>query len=345
MGYSHLLLFLEKALKTTMSTNVKALGIFSGGLDSILAALLLRAQGIDVYCVTFVTPFFDAEKAVEMAAYYNLPLQIQDISVPHLAMLKNPRYGYGRNMNPCIDCHAQMFAMAAQIMEQEDYAFLFSGEVIGQRPKSQNRAALQAVNKASGCGDKILRPLSAKCLPVTRMEEEGLVDRERLESIQGRSRKGQAALAEYLGVDKFPTSGGGCLLTEDSFSTRLRYLFQDQPECTPRDIEVLKHGRAFRLSATAMLSLGRKKSDNEKLIGFAGTELPVMRNENFSGPTGVLCGSPTQKDLTLAAALIAAYGKGKNEDSVTVRIENCGAQTQFLAVTPLSREQAVTMQL
>lgn len=328
-----------------MSTKVKALGIFSGGLDSTLAALLLRAQGIEVSCVTFVTPFFNAEKATGMAAYYNLPLQIQDISTPHLAMLKNPRYGYGRNMNPCIDCHAQMFAMAARIMEQEGYAFLFSGEVIGQRPKSQNRAALQAVNKASGCGDKILRPLSAKHLPITRMEEEGLVDRERLEELQGRSRKGQAALAERLGVDKFPSSGGGCLLTESSFSTRLRCLLQDQPECTPRDVELLKHGRAFRLAATAMLSLGRKKSNNEMLHTLAGTELPLMRNENFSGPNGVLCGTPTQEDLALAAALVAAYGKGKDEDRVTIRIENCGAQTQFLQVAPLSREQAITMQL
>ncbi len=328
-----------------MSSNTKALGIFSGGLDSILAALLLRAQGIDVYCVTFVTPFFDAEKAQAMATHYNLPLQIQDISVPHLAMLKNPRYGYGRNLNPCIDCHAQMFAIAARIMEQEGYAFLFSGEVIGQRPKSQNREALQAVNKASGCGDKILRPLSAKCLPITCMEEEGLVDRERLEDIQGRSRKGQAALAEKLGVDNLPSAGGGCLLTEPSFSTRLRYLLQDQPECTPRDVEILKHGRAFRLSTTAILSMGRKKADNETLRNLAGTELITMRNENFSGPNGTLCGTPTQEDLTLAAALVAAYGKGKDEDRVMIRIENCSAQPQFRQVTPLSREQAVAIQL
>lgn len=328
-----------------MSTNVKALGIFSGGLDSILAALLLRAQGIEVHCITFVTPFFDAEKATEMAEYYHLSLQVQDISTPHLAMLKNPRYGYGRNMNPCIDCHAQMFRFAAEMMEREGYDFLFSGEVIGQRPKSQNRSALQAVNKASGCGDKILRPLSAKCLPATPMEEEGLVEREQLESIQGRSRKGQERLAQRLGVDKFPSAGGGCLLTENSFSTRLRDLFEHQPKCTPRDVELLKHGRAFRLSAHAQLSLGRKKSDNETLRDLAGTELIIMRNENFSGPVGVLSGTPTQDDIALGAALVAAYGKGKDEEKVEVRIGNRAAKPEFIEVTPLSRERALTMQL
>ncbi|MFO7832370.1 MAG: thiamine biosynthesis protein [Desulfuromonadaceae bacterium] len=328
-----------------MNTNVKALGIFSGGLDSILAALLLRAQGIEVHCVTFVTPFFDAEKAKEMAQHYHLPLQIQDISTPHLAMLKNPRYGYGRNMNPCIDCHAQMFSMAAQIMEREGYDFLFSGEVIGQRPKSQNRSALQAVNKASGCGDKILRPLSAKCLSITAMEEEGLVDRERLESIQGRSRKGQERLAQRLGVDKAPSAGGGCLLTENSFSNRLRDLFVHQPDCTPRDVELLKHGRAFRLSDTAQLSLGRKKSDNETLRALAAGNLILMRNENCSGPAGVLSGTPTQEDIELGAALVAAYGKYKNEDRVEVRIENRSAKPEFVEVEPLSRERALDMQL
>jgi len=337
--------FMYKGFKNNMSTNVKALGIFSGGLDSILAALLLRAQGIEVHCVTFVTPFFDAEKAREMAGYYHLPLQIMDISTPHLAMLKNPRYGYGRNMNPCIDCHAQMFSIASQIMEREGYDFLFSGEVIGQRPKSQNRSALQAVNKASGCGDKILRPLSAKCLPITAMEEEGLVDREHLESIQGRSRKGQERLAQRLGVDKFPSAGGGCLLTENSFSARLRDLFEHQPDCTPRDVELLKYGRAFRLSDSAQLSLGRKKSDNETLRTLASTDLILMRNENFSGPAGVLSGTPTQEDIELGAALVAAYGKGKDEDVVEVRIENRTLKPEFVEVKPLSRERALTMQL
>jgi len=328
-----------------MSSTVKALGIFSGGLDSILAALLLRAQGIEVHCVTFVTPFFDAGKATEMAQYYHLPLQIEDISTPHLAMLKNPRYGYGRNMNPCIDCHAQMFRFAARIMEREGYDFLFSGEVIGQRPKSQNRSALQAVNKASGCGDKILRPLSAKCLPITPMEEQGLVERDKLEAIQGRSRKGQERLAQRLGVDKFPSAGGGCLLTENSFSARLRDLFQHQPECTPRDVELLKYGRAFRLSEHAHLSVGRKKSDNEMLRALAGTELILMRNENFSGPAAVLSGAPTQEDIELGAALVAAYGKGKDEEKVKIRIENRTSKVEYVEVKPLERTQATAMQL
>jgi hypothetical protein len=177
------------------------------------------------------------------------------------------------------------------------------------------------------------------------MEEQGLVDRERLECIQGRSRKGQERLAQRLGVDKFPSAGGGCLLTENSFSARLRDLFEHQPECTPRDVELLKYGRAFRLSDSAQLSLGRKKSDNETLRTLAGDELIMMRNENFSGPLGVLSGVPTREDVELGAALVAAYGKGKDEEIVEVRIENRAPKPEFIEVEPLDRERALSMQL
>jgi hypothetical protein len=322
----------------------KALGIFSGGLDSVLAALLLRKQGIEVHCICFVTPFFDDEKAQRMAALYDLPLQVMDISDEHLEMLKHPRYGYGKNMNPCIDCHAQMFEIAGRVMEEQGYDFLFSGEVLGQRPKSQIHTALMAVNKASGRAGRILRPLSAKLLPITPMEEQGLVDREQLEDIQGRSRKRQEALAKELGVDEYPSSGGGCLLTENSFSGRLKDLFEHHPDCTSRDVELLKLGRPFRLSEQAKLTLGRNQSNNEGLKTVAGETGCLLRNLNFSGPLGVVSGQPSPDDFLTAAAIVASYGKGRDEAMVEVLITEQG-EGRVVEVVPMPRDRVAEYQI
>ncbi|MEA3466472.1 MAG: thiamine biosynthesis protein [Thermodesulfobacteriota bacterium] len=326
---------------------VKALGIFSGGLDSILAAELLRRQKIEVHCICFVTPFFDAEKAEQAAKLYDIPLQVKNIGSEHLAMLKNPRYGYGKNMNPCIDCHAQMFAIAGQVMEEQGYDFLFSGEVMGQRPKSQVQSALMSVNKASGQAGRILRPLSAKLLPTTAMEEDGLVDREQLQDFQGRSRKPQEQLAKELGISEYPSSGGGCALTENSFSARLRDLFEHQPQCTVVDVELLKLGRPFRLSPQAKLTLGRNRSNNEALKRVAfdvGDGAYLLRSCNFSGPLGVVSGDPQLDDLTTAAAIVASYGKGGKESLVEVLVIH-GGKEQVLTVAPMDREQSRVIQL
>jgi tRNA U34 2-thiouridine synthase MnmA/TrmU len=321
---------------------VKALGLFSGGLDSILATLLLRRQGIEVHGICFVTPFFDAEKALQAAKLYALPLQVVNIATEHLQMIKNPRYGYGRNMNPCIDCHAQMFEFAGKVMQEQGYDFLFSGEVLGQRPKSQNQTALQAVNKASTWPKKILRPLSAQLLDPTPMEEDGLVDRDQLLDIQGRSRKAQELLAKELGVTDYPSSGGGCLLTENSFSGRLKDLFEHQPECGVYDIELLKLGRPFRLSAQAKLTLGRNRSSNEALKRLAEDCGCLLRCCNFSGPLGVVSGEAQVEDLMRAAAIVASYGKGAQEKQVEVLIcEN--KQQQVITVTPMPRAESQKM--
>ena len=323
---------------------VKALGIFSGGLDSILAAELLRRQGIEVHCICFVTPFFDAEKAQQAAKLYDLPLQVMNIGSEHLEMLKNPRYGYGKNMNPCIDCHAQMFAIAGKVMEEQGYDFLFSGEVLGQRPKSQVHTALMSVNKASGWAGRILRPLSAKLLPVTAMEENGLVDREQLQDISGRSRKPQEQLAKELGITEYPSSGGGCALTESSFSGRLKDLFEHQPQCTVVDVELLKLGRPFRMSPQSKLTLGRNRSNNEALKRVAGDAGYLLRSRDFSGPLGVVSGEPQPEDLTTAAAIVASYGKGGKEAQVDVLVIQSGKE-QVLTVAPMAREQSRVIQL
>jgi len=312
----------------------KALGLLSGGIDSSLSAMALKRQGIDVTCIAFVTPFFGAGKARKAAAAMEIPLIVEDIGAIHLEMVKNPRYGYGKNLNPCIDCHAMMFRLAGTRMAEGGYDFLFSGEVLGQRPMSQNPMALKTVAKYSGHPDRILRPMSARLLPVTPMEENGLVDREQLLDIQGRSRRRQAALAREWGLVDYPSSGGGCLLTEKSFAGRLRDLLEHNPQATPVDVELLKHGRQFRLSAQAKLTVGRNHDDNEVLKSLARDADVILRASDFSGPLALVTGAFTEQDLPTAAAIVAGYGKGKGERQVAVLCQQAGQDKTTLEVTP-----------
>ncbi len=322
----------------------KALGLISGGLDSSLAAMALMRQGIEVTGISFVTPFFNADKSERAAAAIGHPLIIENIGDVHLQMVKTPKYGYGRNMNPCIDCHAMMFRLAGERMVKDGFDFLFSGEVLGQRPMSQNANALKSVANLSGFPDRVLRPLSAKLLPITPMEESGLVVREQLLDLQGRSRKPQQALAKEWGLHDYPGSGGGCLLTEEGFSNQLRDLFDHDPEATTADVELLKVGRQFRLSATAKLILGRHQADNEALQQQIKPEQIKLRCQNFSGPIGLFSGNADQEELDTAAAIVASYGKGKDE--VEVDVLCIAAGNEFVRrVKPLAREISRELQI
>jgi tRNA U34 2-thiouridine synthase MnmA/TrmU len=299
--------------------------------------MTLMRQGIEVTGIAFVTPFFNADKAKVAAEAIGHPLIIEDISNIHLDMVKKPKYGYGRNMNPCIDCHAMMFRLAGERMERDGFDFLFSGEVLGQRPMSQNANALKSVAKLSEFPERILRPLSAKLLPITPMEEAGLVDREQLLNLQGRSRRPQQALAKDWGLNNYPASGGGCLLTEEGFSNQLRDLFNHDQNATVADVELLKIGRQFRLSKTAKLILGRHRADNEALQQQLKPDQIKLRCQNFSGPLGLLCGKPTQQELETAAAIVASYGKGKDEAEINVLCVS--AESELVQrVTPMPRE-------
>ena len=248
----------------------KALGLLSGGLDSILACLVLRRAGVEVAAVSFVSPFFDAEKAQAAAQAHAIPLTVLQVGPEHLEqVVKHPRYGYGSNMNPCIDCHAYMFRRAGELLDAGGLDFLFSGEVLGQRPMSQNRQALGTVARHSGRGERILRPLSARLLPETAMERDGLVERERLLDLSGRGRKPQMALAQELEVRDYPAPAGGCLLTEPGFSRRLKDLLGHDPAAGVDQVELLKLGRHLRLSPLAKLALGRNQAENQALAAAA----------------------------------------------------------------------------
>lgn len=297
----------------------KALGLCSGGLDSILAALVLREQGIDVTWITFETPFFSSGKAQAAARHVGIPLIVEDIEKRYMKMLKNPPAGYGRNMNPCMDCHALMFKCAGERMVGEGFAFLFSGEVVGQRPMSQTKPSIRYVEKHSGFSGHILRPLSARLLPVTLPEKQGWVDRERLLDIAGRSRKRQIALAQQFGVSDYPNPGGGCLLTYAGFSNRLKDLFGHQDDYMSDELHLLKYGRHFRFPDGLKIVVGRSRTDNEHIERYCGEADTLLSMEKYPGPVALAVKTATREAILKAAAMIVGYSKAPRGMAVPVK--------------------------
>jgi len=295
---------------------VKAITLFSGGLDSMLAAKLVSRQNIDVVCLTFTTHFFGAQKARAAASHINLPLEIQDITAEHLKMLKSPRYGYGRNMNPCIDCHTLMLNIAGKKMEETGSDFLITGEVLGQRPMSQNKQSLYVVAKNSGYSDYILRPLSAGLLDPVKAERENLIDRTQLLSIEGRGRKHQMKLAEEFGIINYAPPAGGCLLTDPLFSKRLRDLFSRQEDRNIRDIELLKYGRHFRVSDNGKIIVGRNNADNEALKRLSTENDLILNIANYPGPLVLV--PYGEADEQTAASLCVRYSDAPDDREAEV---------------------------
>ena len=316
------------------SGKVRALGLCSGGLDSILAALVLRRQGIEVAWISFETPFFSADKARLAARRYDISLVVENITPVYLEMLKDPPVGYGKHMNPCMDCHALMFRLAGQVMEARGHDFLFSGEVAGQRPMSQNKASLRYVEKHSGYDGRILRPLSARQLPVTGPETQGLVDRDRLLDLSGRSRKPQMALAEEMGVTDYPSPAGGCLLTDEGYSRRLRDLMDHGAGLTEPALHLLKHGRHLRLAPGVKLIAGRTRQDNENIRRYvdpvSDARIKVL---GYPGPLALIPGGKADPDtLALAASVVAGYSKAPAGRAVDVAVTAKGEQKTIRVV-------------
>ncbi|SLM27950.1 putative tRNA, (5-methylaminomethyl-2-thiouridylate)-methyltransferase [Desulfamplus magnetovallimortis] len=301
-----------------LSKNTKALGLCSGGLDSILSALILRKQGIDVTWITFKTPFFGPEAALKASKTTGIPLRIEEITDSYMEMLKSPPAGYGKNMNPCMDCHSLMFALAGDIMESDGYDFIFSGEVVGQRPMSQNKNSMNYVEKHSGYKGKILRPLSARILPETVMEQQGLVDRDALFGISGRSRKVQIEMAKGFGVTDYPAPAGGCLLTDKGFSRRLKDLMQHHQGdvYSRRDLYLLKYGRHIRLDDNTKIVVGKSRVDNNMIESMykPGKDI-YIRHASIAGPFVLVPGGALKDGekmsmaIELAASICSGYTK------------------------------------
>lgn len=317
-------------------TMVRALVLMSGGLDSRLAACVLRAQGIAVTGVCFVSPFFEATKAREAAESLGLPLIVEDFTDDIIALVEHPKHGFGSHMNPCIDCHTAMLRRAGRIMERDGYRFLATGEVLNQRPMSQTRRNLEAVAAESGYPDSIVRPLSAQLLPETEPERRGWVDRSRLLALEGRSRKPQFALAAQYGLKDWPAAAGGCKLTEPNFAGRLRELKRHEGLRDLEAIQRLKMGRHFRLGPAVRLIVGRDAADDEALERAVRPEDIVLGPVDVPGPTALLTGTATEAEIACAAGICARYSHAGTE-AVAIDVR-AGGQVRRLHAARLAPE-------
>ncbi len=297
----------------------KALAMISGGLDSILAAKLIKEQGIEVIGICFKSYFFGPENAIRMAKQIDIPLVVVDFSKEHLAMVINPKHGHGKNMNPCIDCHAMMMNYSGKLLEEYGADFIITGEVLNQRPMSQNRSSLDIVKKESGYSDKILRPLCALNLKPTRMEEEGLVDREKLLKISGRSRKEQMELAEKWGIVDYPSPAGGCKLTEPNFSKRLFDLVAHDSDPSENSIKLLNFGRHMRVTDSAKIISTRTSDEARDIRKYLSEDDYVFLARDFGGSMIIVTGNPGEADIEFAARVTGRYCKGKGQEEVAVK--------------------------
>jgi len=321
----------------TDKRKVRALGLCSGGLDSTLAGVFLRDLDIEVEWVTFETPFFSAAKARKASEKTGIPLTVKPIYPVYIEMLKNPPAGYGKHMNPCMDCHALMFKLAGELMREKNFDFLFSGEVLGQRPMSQNKTSLRYVEKHSGFDGYILRPLSAKNLPETIPEKQGLVDREKLLDIAGRGRKAQIKLAEKLGVRDYPAPAGGCLLTDKGYTNRLRDLFEHQDQCTEAELHLLKYGRHYRLNPEAKLIVGRTEKDNENILRYHNPQVDtVIDVKDYPSPIALVPHGAKKESIMLAASICTGFSKAPQLAMVDVLVKTAQKKQtiQVIALQP-----------
>lgn len=312
---------------------MRCLALLSGGLDSILAARVVQQQGIEVMGICFVTPFFGPESARRAARQLGIELVEHDFTEDYFEMMKKPRYGFGGNMNPCIDCHGLMLKTAHSLLEKYGASFLATGEVLGERPMSQTRGGLNAVLKLAADRDLVLRPLSAKLLEPTRPEREGWVDREKLLDISGRGRKRQEDLARKYGIMEYPQPAGGCLLTDVKFSKRLKELLGHEGYIR-EDIELLKLGRHFRLGPKLKLVVGRNMEENKKLLESALASDAILRPQRpVKGPVGLLRGEMSETAWEEAAGIVAHYCDNDG-GQVAVAVSRGGGPIATVAARP-----------
>jgi tRNA U34 2-thiouridine synthase MnmA/TrmU len=338
----------------------KALGLFSGGLDSLLAARVLMEQGIEVTGISFETPFFGSGRARDAARQLGVPLIVADITEPHLAVMKHPRHGFGSNMNPCIDCHTLMVARASAVMREktrpqlsaegfpisgtvgQGFDFVFTGEVLNERPMSQNRNSLKIVETQSGCEGYLLRPLSAKLLDETIPEKEGKVDRSKLLDLRGRSRKPQMALAERYGITSYLQPAGGCLLTDPGFSSRLKELRDREGLDDVRALRLLKVGRHFRIESGKKIVVGRNEMENAKIEDLAREGDALLWPEAVPGPIVIIPGGSGGPDIEEAARACARYSDAREGDEVSITVSSGGKETALRVRRPTPADLRLT---
>ncbi len=340
-----------------MSSQRKAVVLISGGLDSMLAAKVLIDQGVHVEGINFYTGFCHSghtsairnnkkakpprNDALWVAEQLGIKLHIIDIVEEYKDILINPKYGYGQNFNPCLDCKIFMVKKAHEWMLAEGFDFIVTGEVVGQRPKSQRKQAMPVVEKNSGADDVLLRPLCAKHLPETLPEREGWVDREKLLDFHGRNRKPQLALAEQFQFEEYAQPAGGCcVLTDANYSRRLEDMWahRETKDYTMDDIIILKAGRHIRPKPHFKLIVGRDMGENNFLQGFR-RDFVSMKVQDYKGPLVLIEGDTSEEDLELAARIMARFGAGKDQEEVKVEICDKVKHCWGIVVKPMAADQ------
>ena len=326
-----------------------AIALFSGGLDSILACRVIMAQGIRVVALKFVTPFFDdhllareEEHRAEVRRKYGIDARLVDLSEGYVELVANPRHGYGKHFNPCIDCKIFMLRRARALLAEHDASFLISGEVLGQRPMSQRMDTLRLIERDSGCTGILLRPLCARRLPETEPERTGLINRDDLFAMSGRGRKEQIQLAGQFGISEYPSPAGGCMLTDPNLADRIAGFYRERarlPGETPHanDIRLLLVGRQFMLPGGHWFVLGRNEKENERIVALAREGDWLLSMVTRSGPTGLLRVSPpvvaqvsAQEALReLAASLVVRYGRKVADRPVPAEVLAVSGQERF----------------
>jgi tRNA-specific 2-thiouridylase len=322
---------------------MRALALFSGGLDSLLAVKLITNQGIDVKALFFDTGFGSIndkkEYLQEALKQVGATLQIVDIKEQFIKdILFTPRYGYGKNFNPCIDCHGNMVRVAKELLKEYEADFIISGEVLGQRPMSQRSEAMKQVEKLSDVDGLLLRPLSAKLMADTVPEIEGWVDKDKLLDISGRGRDRQIALAKEFGIENFEPPAGGCLLTDPNFSKKMVDYIKYDDNFIIADIDVLKYGRSFRLPNNAKLIISRNKDENQKIREIENPKFITISLRGVMGPMALLSKSATEAERELAVKLILTYSKTQKDTEYEVIIDDKSYKSTPLESKEMAKE-------
>ncbi|MBU2599331.1 7-cyano-7-deazaguanine synthase [bacterium] len=303
----------------------KAIALLSGGLDSTLTIRLLLDQGIEIVALNFTSPFCQCNRknscqleSKKVAEKLDVKLKVIGLGKEYLEMVKSPKYGYGKNMNPCIDCRILMFKKAKSYMEEIKASFMITGEVLGQRPMSQHRKAMELIEKEAGLEGLILRPLSAQVLNPTLPEKIGIINRDKLLNIRGRSRRPQIKLALHYKINDYLCPAGGCLLTDPIFAKKLRDLLNHLKNPLWRDIKLLKIGRHFRVSNLTKVIVGRNKDENEQLLKLAKKEDSILKVTDYTTPVVIIQGRLNEEVIQLASKITVRYSDAPKEIPVTV---------------------------
>jgi len=328
------------------SKRVSAVALLSGGLDSALAIHLVQRQGIEITALHFSSFFSPLDPTEQdspvqvLARGLGVPLVLMPKGDDFLQIIRNPRYGLGKNMNPCIDCRIYTFVKAKELMEKIGASFIVTGEVAGQRPMSQRKHTMRLIDKSSGCDGIVVRPLSAKVLPVTIPENQGLIDREQLLGVTGRGRKVQLEMAEQMGLTGYSPPAGGCLLTDPGFSRRLKDLLDDRTDVSKSDLLLLRMGRHIRLRPGLKIVVGRNEEENNRILDFAA-DTTLFAPKDFPGPFILALGDLEPSEEIIIGSVLRRYVKESSRgESIAIRYPN-GAD-RVVSVTEVAQNDWIS---